>query len=75
MKQAMGRHVRGPEWEPQTPEAASMSGEAVAKACSLLCSDDAAVITGAVIAMDNAASAGLLASSMIYHLSAELPRA
>ena len=42
------------------------------RALAVLCTDDAAAITGAVIALDGAVSAGRLASSMIYLASAEL---
>jgi NAD(P)-dependent dehydrogenase (short-subunit alcohol dehydrogenase family) len=73
----MGRSVRGPDWTPSAAwEARAASGmgdpDDYGRALALLCADDAAPITGAVIALDGAASAGSIASSMIYIGSAEL---
>ena len=72
MKQAMGRRLRTPDWTPSSSSAATMSGDDAARALAVLCTDDAAAITGAVIAVDGAVSAGRLASAMIYLSSAEL---
>jgi NAD(P)-dependent dehydrogenase (short-subunit alcohol dehydrogenase family) len=67
----MGRSVAGAEWEPTSTVDYGMRPERVARALSLLCSDDASVITGAVIAVDEGTSAGLLASTFTYMVSAE----
>ena len=67
----MARSVRGPDWSP-SPEgrarAAAHSGdpEAYGRALALFCSEDASVITGATLALDGGATAGVLASTMIY---------
>ena len=72
LKLALGRSLRGDGWEPTSGAAASMTAEEVARAMALLCEDDAAPITGATIAIDGAATAGLLSSSMIRLVAAEL---
>ena len=72
LKLALGRSLRGDGWEPTSAAAATMTAEEVARAMALLCEDDAAPITGATIAIDGAATAGLLSSSMIRLVAAEL---
>jgi len=68
---AMARSIKGPDWV-RTPEseaamnARSPSAEAYGRALAALCSEDAALITGAVIALDGGATAGSIASHMIY---------
>ncbi|MDT3441894.1 MULTISPECIES: hypothetical protein [unclassified Pseudofrankia] len=44
----------------------------VGKALALLCDDDAALINGSTIAIDRAATAGFVASSMVLMSCAEL---
>jgi NAD(P)-dependent dehydrogenase (short-subunit alcohol dehydrogenase family) len=64
---AMGRSMRGVDWRP--PEQAlsyAPPAEEYGRALAVLCSDDARLITGATIALDGGASAGAIASRMIY---------
>jgi 3-oxoacyl-[acyl-carrier protein] reductase len=67
----MARTLHGPDWT-RSPESRAMqddrspSAEAYGRALALLCADDAALITGAVIALDGGATAGSIASHMIY---------
>jgi len=73
----MGRSVRGSDWTPSAEwEARAATGmgdpDEYGRALALLCSDDARPINGAVIAMDGGATAGHIASSMIYLGSAGL---
>jgi len=73
----MGRSVRGSDWTPSVEwEARAATGmgdpDEYGRALALLCSDDARPINGAVIAMDGGATAGHIASSMIYLGSAGL---
>lgn len=72
LKVALGRQLRGDDWEPTGDGAAVMTADQLVRAVALLCDDDAAAITGAMIAIDGAASAGLLSSSMIRLVAAEL---
>jgi hypothetical protein len=44
----------------------SMAPDAVARALALLCADDAAVVTGASIAIDGGVSAGLQSSQWTH---------
>jgi len=67
----MARTLRGASWTRSAEsraaqDARSPSAEAYGRALALLCADDAALITGAVIALDGGATAGSIASHMIY---------
>ncbi len=68
----MGRSVRGQQWR-RTAERRGHrpDAEAYGRALALFCSDDAGIITGATIALDGGASAGALASRMIYLRASE----
>ena len=67
----MAKSVKGADWV-RSPESRaaqntrSPSAEAYGRALARLCADDAALITGAVIALDGGATAGGIASHMIY---------
>lgn len=72
---AFGQLLRGPDWQPSTPfdaAAGNMDPEQVARAISLLLSDDGRLITGGAIPIDHAFTSGALASHMIYLGAAEL---
>lgn len=71
---AYGQMLRGPDWEPTRNNAAEtgMNPDQVARAISLLLSDDGRLITGGAIPIDQAYTAGALASHMVYLGSAEL---
>lgn len=67
----MARSLKGADWvrDPQSraaQNARSPSAEAYGRALAMLCADDAALITGAVIALDGGATVGTIASHMIY---------
>jgi NAD(P)-dependent dehydrogenase (short-subunit alcohol dehydrogenase family) len=62
---AMARVMRGPEYLPPRRPATGTLDE-FGRLLVLLCTDDARLITGAVIAVDRGISAGLLTSTMIY---------
>ena len=67
----MARTLHGADWTRSAESRAaqdsrSPSAEAYGRALALLCADDAALITGAVIALDGGATAGAIASHMIY---------
>jgi len=65
--QEMGRSVRGKHWQRTAKRSDHRpDAETYGRALALFCSDDAGVITGATIALDRGASAGALASRMIY---------
>jgi NAD(P)-dependent dehydrogenase (short-subunit alcohol dehydrogenase family) len=71
---AYGQMLRGPDWEPTRNSAAEagMDPDKVARASSLLLSDDGRIITGGAIPIDQAYTAGALASHMVYLGSAVL---
>jgi NAD(P)-dependent dehydrogenase (short-subunit alcohol dehydrogenase family) len=62
----MGRSVRGDEWSAPVRPTRGTAAEDLGRVLSLFCSDDARALTGAAIALDGGASAGGIASSMIY---------
>jgi NAD(P)-dependent dehydrogenase (short-subunit alcohol dehydrogenase family) len=62
----MGRSLRGQDWRRIGERRPRPDAEAYGRALALFCSDDAALITGATIALDGGASAGALASKLIY---------
>jgi len=72
LRTKLGQTIRGPAWVPEAPPRSGMAPDAVARALALLCSDDAAVINGATIAIDSGTSAGRMRSNYIYLASAEL---
>jgi NAD(P)-dependent dehydrogenase (short-subunit alcohol dehydrogenase family) len=69
---AYGKMLRGPDWEPSRPPAGTMDPEQVARAISLLLSDDGRLITGGAIPIDQAFTSGALASNLVYLGAAEL---
>jgi NAD(P)-dependent dehydrogenase (short-subunit alcohol dehydrogenase family) len=71
---AYGKMLRGPDWEPMRNSAAEtgMDPDQVARAISLLLSDDGRLITGGAIPIDQAFTSGALASHMVYLGAAEL---
>jgi hypothetical protein len=63
----MAHLMRGPDYvRPPRPATGPGGFEAFGRLVSTLCSDDARLITGAVIAVDRGISAGLLTSTMMY---------
>lgn len=74
IRTAMARHVLGPEAPlPDTGPARGVDPEEVGRALSLLCTDDARMITGAAIELDGALTAGGPASKWIYQGAAGRP--
>lgn len=71
---AFGKILRGQDWEPTRNSAAEtgMNPDQVARTIALLLSDDARLITGGAIPVDQAYTAGALASHMVYLGAAEL---
>jgi NAD(P)-dependent dehydrogenase (short-subunit alcohol dehydrogenase family) len=72
---AFGRMLRGSDWQPSRrigDSPTSMDPAQVARALSLLCSDDGRLITGGAIPIDMAATSGALASHLVYLAAAEL---
>ena len=74
----MAKIVRGPDFVPDLTrppnafDSARMKPEAVARATAMLCDDDAAELTGAVVAIDRGFSAGWLASTALLLRSGQL---
>lgn len=72
---AFGQMLRGPDWKPSRSlenSASSMDPAQVARAISLLLSDDGRLITGGAIPIDLAATSGALATHLVYLGAAEL---
>jgi NAD(P)-dependent dehydrogenase (short-subunit alcohol dehydrogenase family) len=72
---AFGQMLRGPDWRPSHPQeesASSMDPAQVARAVSLLLSDDGRLITGGAIPIDLAATSGALATHLVYLGAAEM---
>ena len=63
---AMASFVTGKDPDDIAVSAAMQDPEEVSRAIALLCHDDAHLITGASIAIDRAATAGAMASHLIY---------
>ena len=65
---AMARLMRGPEYERPARLTTGAVGPFAdfARLVTVLCTDDARLVTGAVIAVDRGISAGLLSSTMMY---------
>lgn len=67
--EALSRFVTGREFD-SSSSPMLQDPEEVARAIAVLCRDDASPITGASIAIDRAATAGAMASSLIYMTTA-----
>ncbi len=73
----MAKVVLGPDFEraegrSEQEEFMIQQPDDVARAIALLCSDDARLVTGSTIAIDRAATAGFVASSMVHLSCAQL---
>jgi NAD(P)-dependent dehydrogenase (short-subunit alcohol dehydrogenase family) len=74
----MARIMRGPDFVPDPTRppgvfgGSRMEADAVARAIAMLCDDDAAEVTGAVVAIDRGFSAGWLASTALLLRSGQL---